>query len=121
MESVETYPENIQSALSQLDINIDTRITKNLLVILEEFQKIDSYNYLSIAYIVHRDDECISFEWPKKSIFCCIYDESIEIDNVMSSNGTIIHRTKEFFSSQIKDATLRLKELLLLLSLPVLL
>lgn len=35
--------------------------------------------------IVYRDYETLSIEWPSKSVYCCIYSESIEIDRVSSS------------------------------------
>lgn len=49
---------------------------KNVLYKLSGFEE----DVITCAYIGIRDYECVSIEWPSRAIYCCIYNDAVDID-----------------------------------------
>ncbi len=53
-------------------------------------------DFISKCCLCFRDFECISIEWPDKSIFCLFFANYLEIDRVYTiSKGIYYHNTRE--------------------------
>jgi hypothetical protein len=71
---------------------IDPKLIKNLNRVLYELDRIGIYlrdpTPLADGHVCVRDDECLSIEWPSRSLFCCIYTESVALDRVITCRVT---------------------------------
>jgi hypothetical protein len=73
-------------------------IRKNVAVVLSLIDRRD-------FYAVVRDVECISLEWPKSGLFCCIYDDGVDVYQPPNMLGSIQSRDlKEQFMSVFSRA-----------------
>lgn len=71
---------------------IDPKLIKNLNRVLRELDRIGVYlrdpTPLADGRVCVRDGECLSIEWPYRSLFCCIFTENVVLDKVTTCRGT---------------------------------
>jgi hypothetical protein len=96
-------PENVQNRINELKHEKleDPVILTSLEKVLEELLKSKEFDFLPDSHIVYREEECVSVEWPKKSIFCCFFSDLIEIDKIHTSEGKLFHDTREIKHNEI--------------------
>lgn len=48
--------------------------------------------------LARREDDCLAIEWPKESVYCCIYSDSIAVDRttLLSDSQVVTHNEQEF-------------------------
>jgi hypothetical protein len=98
---------------NQLEILREAKLeTPDMLVFLEKVLELllakEMDDFISGCCLCYREEECISIEWPKKSIFCSFFSDLVEIDRVYTiAKGDYTHDSREISYSSLDSNFLR--------------
>lgn len=81
---------------------VEPGVRENLTLILNLLKESLCY-YAITGYICKRDYECIAIEWPRKGIFCYIFNDSITIDKVIYHGRDIVRNQIDILVSDLNE------------------
>lgn len=81
---------------------LEEGIRENLVLVLDLLRD-RIWSYAITGHVRKRDYQCVSIEWPRKGLYCYIFNDSVFIDKVMYNNGNILHNEAEIPISELSE------------------